>query len=577
MKTNKNKLTGAEIVIKELEGLGVEYIFGYPGGAVIPLFDALVNSSIKLILTRHEQGATHMADGYARSTGKPGVVLVTSGPGATNAVTGILTANMDSVPIIILSGQTITSSLGKDAFQEADIFGITAPIVKHSYLLKDTTTISKVIREAFYISTTNRPGPILIDLPKDITGSRIEVNDTEDKTIDLPGYTPVDKAKEEDIIELSNLLKKSKKPLLLVGHGAVISKANKEIIELAEKLRAPVVTTLLGKGVFPEDNELALGFLGMHGTAYANMAVRDCDFILSIGSRWDDRITPLDTSRFCKGAIKCHIDIDASEINKVIKVDKYIIGDIKDVVGRMLKYATALDTKEWLLETEGNKRVYPLTYKKDSGLRAQYVIDRLYELSNGNAIVTTDVGQHQMWAAQFYKVKEPTKWITSGGAGTMGFGLPSAIGAKLGNKKEQVISIIGDGGFQMTLCELSTAVINNLNIKIVILDNKYLGMVRQWQELFYENRLSGVDLKGNPDFVKLAEAYGVKSFHIDDPKKTDDVIKAALAYNDGPCLIHAEVLKEDNVFPMIPSGGAAEDMIIEPNDDTKFKKPKGST
>jgi len=572
---SKKTLNGAEVLIKCLEEHGVEYIFGYPGGAAIPIFDALVDSKIKLILVRHEQGATHIADGYARATGKPGVVLVTSGPGATNTVTGIITAHMDSVPLIVLTGQTITSALGKDAFQEADVFGITAPIVKHSYLVKEVNHIPRVLSESFYICNTGRPGPVLIDLPKDVTSSvctalpgRVPVK--------LPGYRLEPKLDEASIKEMARYLNKAERPLLLIGHGAEISGAGDEILTLVETLNMPFVNTLLGKGVVSEAHHLALGMLGMHGTAYANKAITRCDLILSIGSRWDDRITPANITRFCPDAIKLHIDIDPAEINKIVMPDVSVVGDAKKVVGVLNKAIISRPAKAWVKEVQGNRRKFPLTFNRQGGLKAQHIIDELYQLTKGEAIVTADVGQHQMWAAQFFKTHAPRSWITSGGAGTMGYGFPSAIGAQFGRPGETVIAIVGDGGFQMTAFELSTVAIHRLPVKIVVIDNKYLGMVRQWQQLFYDDRLSGVDLVGNPDFVALAEAYGVKGFRIKRAGDVKKVLTKALLYQEGPCLIHCEVMKEDNVFPMIPAGGAADDMIITPP-KTKLEKPKGST
>ena len=566
-------MTGAEALIRCLENHGVEYVFGLSGGAAIPIFDALVGSKIKLILVRHEQGATHMADGYARATGRPGVVLVTSGPGATNTVTGIMTAHMDSVPMIVLTGQTITSMLGKDAFQEADINGITLPIVKHSYLVKKTNDIPRVVKEAFYITNSGRPGPVLIDLPKDITSAPF-TGETLDPQMDLPGYKVDGSANKADIIKMAKMFKGSKKPLLLIGHGAVISRAGKAVMQLAEKLKAPVTNTLLGKGAFPETHQLSLGMLGMHGTAYANKALTMCDLILSVGSRWDDRING-NNNEFCMGAKKLHIDIDPAEIGKIVKPDASCVGDARLIVEELIKHVEPLETQEWLKELDYLKKQYPLKYSNEKGLTAQRVLDELYKVTKGKAIVTTDVGQHQMWAAQFYLSDYCDKWITSGGAGTMGFGFPAAIGAQFGCPHDLVVAIVGDGGFQMTLYELSTVFIHKLPVKVLIIDNKYLGMVRQWQELFFDNRLSGVDLEGNPDFVKLAEAYSIKGIHIGKPEEVHEKLVEAMNFK-GPCVIHAEVIKVDNVFPMVPAGKSAYHMIIEPP-KTKLEKPTGST
>jgi len=573
-KHTSTPMTGAEALIRCLEDQGVEYIFGYPGGSVIPIFDALVNSKIQLILVRHEQGAAHMADGYARATGKPGVVCVTSGPAATNAVTGIMTAMMDSVPMIVLTGQTITPMLGKDAFQETDTFGITMPVVKHSYLVKKTNDLPRIVREAFHITQTGRRGPVVIDLPKDVTAGTFSGKTLAPK-MDLPGYKATAPVKKSAVKAFAKFFRNSKKPLLLVGHGAIIARASDQVKALAEKLQAPVVTSLLGKGAFPETHPLSLGMVGMHGTAYANKSLIECDLICSIGSRWDDRINTNNTE-FCMGAKKLHIDIDPAEIGKIVKPDASIIGDAKDALTQLLNEIPGpLDTKDWLAELEFYKQEYPLHYSNDEGLTAQYIIDLVYQLTKGRAIVVTDVGQHQMWAAQFYKTDHPEHWLSSGGAGTMGYGFPAALGAQIGRPKDQVIAFVGDGGFQMTSFELATAAINKLPVKTIVLDNKYLGMVRQWQELFFDNRLSGVDLEGNPDFVRLAEAYNVKGFHIDRVDHALEILKEALAYK-GPAVIHAEILKQANVFPMIPAGKSAYHMIIEPP-TTKLEKPTGST
>jgi len=542
----------------------------------MPIFDALVDApELKIILVRHEQGATHMADGYAKATGKTGVVLVTSGPGATNTVTGILTAHMDSVPLVILTGQTITQNLGKDAFQEADVFGVTMPIVKHSYLVRDVRDLSRIVKEAFHLASTGRPGPVLVDLPKDVVS--VEWDENFSSELDLPGYEVQTSGSTESIKYVSELLSKSKRPLLYVGAGAVISGAAKQLKKLAEILQAPVTTTLLGKGAFSEIHQLSVGMLGMHGTAYANKAVIECDLIMAIGARWDDRITGK-VSEFCPNATKIHIDIDPAEFGKIIQPEISVNGDAAKVLEELIPQVKKLDTKEWLSKISEWKKKYPLKYPKRGGLRAQHVLAELDRLTGSKAIISTDVGQHQMWAAQFCKSIRERQWLSSGGAGTMGYGFPAAIGAQLGNPEDLVVAIVGDGGFQMTMSELATAAIHKLPIKILIINNRYLGMVRQWQQLFFENRESGVDMEGNPDFVKVGEAFGVKGFHLRRAGDVTKVLKKALAYNEGPCIVEAEVVKADNVFPMIPAGAAVSDMLIdEPPKTKKLKKPVGST
>ncbi|MCS5554774.1 MAG: biosynthetic-type acetolactate synthase large subunit [SAR324 cluster bacterium] len=572
----KKRMNGAQIVVEALKRQGVEYIFGYPGGACMPIFDALVDApEQKIILVRHEQGATHMADGYAKATGKTGVVLVTSGPGATNTVTGILTAQMDSVPLVILTGQTITPNLGKDAFQEADVFGVTMPIVKHSYLVRDVKDLSRVVNEAFHLASTGRPGPVLVDLPKDVVSNEWDEDFTVE--LDLPGYQVQTRGSSDRIEYAAELLSKSKQPLLYVGAGAVISGAGRQVQKLAEKLQAPVTTTLLGKGAISEMHPLSVGMLGMHGTAYANKAVINCDLIMAIGARWDDRITGK-VSEFCPDATKIHIDIDPAEFGKIIQPDVSVNGDAAEVLAELIPLMDKLDTSAWLKKIENWKIKYPLKFPKRGGLRAQHVLAELDRLTESNAIISTDVGQHQMWAAQFCKSIRERQWLSSGGAGTMGYGFPAAIGAQLGKPDDLVVAVVGDGGFQMTMSELATAAIHKLPIKIIIINNSYLGMVRQWQQLFFDNRESGVDMEGNPDFVKIGEAFGIKGFHLRRAGDVVKVLKKALDYNDGPCIVEAQVVKADNVFPMIPAGAAVADMLIdEPPKSQKMQKPVGST
>ncbi len=559
---SENQMNGAEALIQSLEKIGIEIMFGLPGGSAIPLFDALykVRKKMKFVLVRHEQGAAHEADGYARATGKPAAVLVTSGPGAANTVTGIMTAHMDSVPMIVITGQSVRGMLGKDAFQEADIFNLTMPIVKHSYLLKNANEIPRVVKEAYHIATTGRPGPVLIDVPKDVgTEACTAALEAE---MNLPGYKPLLKGYEpETIRRIAEALAKSRRPVIIAGHGAALSHAENELRTLAEKLQIPVASTLLGKGVFPDSHPLSLEGLGMHGTAYANRAVVECDLMLSVGARLDDRILGV-PSQFCKNAVKIHIDIDAAEFGKLVKPDIRCRGDAKTALRELLPLTTRGDTDEWVKQLAGYKKKWPLAYSKKGGLHPPQIIAALNALTGGKAIVATDVGQHQMWAWQFYKCDKPWQFITSGGAGTMGFGLPAAIGAQFGRPGETVLCIAGDGGFQMTMSELATAGIHKLPIKIIIMNNHYLGMVRQWQDMFYDERYSGVDLEGNPDFVDLAKAYGILGLNLKRAADVNKVLKRALAH-PGPVIVNVEVVKHEEVYPMVPPGKPLEDTVME--------------
>ncbi len=574
MQKSKKKLkTGADALLECIHKHGVKYIFGHPGGAAIPIFDALVGSPLKFILTRHEQGATHMADGVARATGRAGVVLVTSGPGATNTITGLITSQMDSTPMVVITGQTITPMLGLDAFQEADVSGISYPVVKHSYLVKNVHDIPRIVKEAFYLAESGRPGPVLIDIPKDIASTLFEPN--YDVAMDLPGYHVPSHGDPVAISQAADYLNKARKPLLLIGHGTVIANAGPAVRYLAETMQIPVTNTLLGKGGFPETHALSLGMLGMHGTAYANKAVVGCDLIMSIGSRWDDRIVGR-LKDFCPDAIKIHVDIDPAEMGKMVVPHCSIVGDARLVIEELNTQLKKGDTTDWIKQINRWKKQFPLSYKKHGGLKMQYILDELYQMTKGKAVITADVGQHQMWAAQFCKVDHRFHWITTGGAGTMGFGMPAAIGAQMARPDALVVAVVGDGGFQMTLSELATAAVNKVPIKVLIMNNRYLGMVRQWQNLFYDDRLSGVDLEGNPDFVKLAESYGIKGFRIKRNAEVHKVLAAALAYREGPCVIEAVVEKEDNVYPMIPAGAAISEMVLGPP-KKKMAKPVGST
>lgn len=550
-------LTGAQILVEALHREGVEVIFGYPGGVVLPIFDVLYEGKIKFILTRHEQGAAHAADGYARATGKTGVCLSTSGPGATNLVTGIANAYMDSIPMVAVTGQVRTQLIGNDAFQESDVTGITRPITKHNFLVKDVRDLARVIREAFYIASSGRPGPVVIDFPVDVQLAKCEFEWPE--TVSLRSYQPTFHAHAGQIKKAAKFLERAERPVIYVGGGVIASGASGELLALAEKIQAPVTTTLMGLGAFPETHALSLGMLGMHGTAYANHAIMEADVILAVGARFDDRVTGR-IDAFAPHAKILHIDIDPTSIAKNVRADVPIVADarnaLRDILGHLKKTP---DTSRWLDSIERWKREHPLFYKRDDKLRPQYVIEQIYELTNGEAVIATEVGQNQMWACHWYKHTTPRTWISSGGLGTMGFGFPAAIGAQFGSPGKVVFDIAGDGSIQMNIQELATAVQNHLPVKIAILNNTYLGMVRQWQELFYKKRYSGVHL-ANPDFVKIAEAYGACGMRIDKKEDVTGAIKEALRI-DNVVVMDFVVEPEENVFPMVPAGEALNRML----------------
>jgi len=557
------EITGAQALLESLKNEGVDIIFGYPGGQVLPLYDAMYSfKAIKHILVRHEQGAAHMADGYARATGKVGVCVATSGPGATNLVTGIANANMDSIPMVIITGQVSTTLLGRDSFQEADITGITMPITKHNYLVKNVTDLPRIVKEAFYIARTGRPGPVLIDIPKDVFTHKL--NYKYPGEVDLPSYRPKVEGHPKQISVAVKAIQAATKPIIYAGGGVISAGAAHELKELAEKCNIPVTTTLMGLGAFPGTHELSLGMLGMHGTAFANYAVTECDLLIAIGARFDDRVTG-HIAKFAPNAKILHIDVDPAEISKNVRVDIPIVGDVKQVlkalnekVGAKEKHAAWADQiGEW-------KRKYPLAYKKDEFLKPQYVIEQIYEMTKDrDTIIATEVGQHQMWSAQFYKYSKPRSWISSGGLGTMGFGFPAAIGAQFGRPDALVIDIAGDGSIQMNIQELTTAVNNKLPIKIVVLNNAFLGMVRQWQELIYEHHYSHTNLCNNPDLVKVAEAFGAAGLRATKPEEVGPTLEQAFAINDRPVLIDFIIAKEENVFPFVPPGQAINEMIID--------------
>lgn len=555
------ELTGAQILIRCLQEEGVDTIFGYPGGRVLNIYDEIYQSNLRHILTRHEQGATHAADAYARVTGRPGVCITTSGPGATNAVTGIATAHMDSIPLIVFTGQVNVAALGRDSFQEADITGITLPITKHSYLVRNTKDLARIVKEAFYIATTGRPGPVVIDLPSDIMVNKARFDYP--KSVNLRGYRILKKVNQLQVNQAAQMINQSRRPVLYVGGGAISSGAHQEVLVLAEKAGLPVTTTLMGLGAFPGNHRLSLGMLGMHGTRYANYAICECDCLIAVGARFDDRVTGK-IEAFAPKAKVVHIDIDPAEIGKNVRVDVPIAGDVRMVLGELIPKieANAAERAEWLAKIDEWKREYPLSYHQgDDCIKPQYVIEQIYEVTQGEAIITTEVGQHQMWAAQHYKYVRPRSLVTSGGLGTMGFGLPAAIGAQIGMPDRLVFDISGDGSFQMNSQELATAVSYNLPIKVAIINNGYLGMVRQWQKLFYGGRYSQTDLEGmSPDFVKLAEAYGVTGIRVTRPEEVRPAIEQAIA-TPGPVLIDFIVDREENVYPMVPPGGCLDNML----------------
>ena len=560
------KMNGARIVLECLKREGVDTIFGYPGGTVINLYDELFSfKEIRHILPRHEQAGVHAADGYARATGKVGVALATSGPGATNTITGIATAYMDSIPMVILTGQVPTALIGNDAFQEADIIGITRPCTKHNFLVKDVKDLATIMKKAFYIARTGRPGPVVVDLPKDVQMAQTEFHYPE--SVEIRGYKPTVEGHPKQIERAVTMIVEAKKPVLYVGGGVMLGNAAEELATLAHKLGIPVTTTLMGLGTFPETDKLSLGLLGMHGTYYANMAVSHCDLLIAVGARFDDRVTGKIAS-FAPHAKIIHVDVDPTSIKKNVRVDLPIVGDVRDVLQRMLKVIEKNgngknDIGAWISDIEGWKTKHPMAYKSSSTgvIKPQYVIQRLRALSDADAIVATDVGQHQMWTAQFFSFNKPRTLLSSGGLGTMGFGLPAAMGAQAAFPERQVMVICGDGGFQMNMQELATIVQNRLNVKIVILNNNFLGMVRQWQELFFDKRYSSTCMELPIDFIKLAEAFGATGLQATKVEEVDEVIKKGFA-TAGPVLMEFKVAREEKVLPMVPAGASLTEMVL---------------
>lgn len=559
------RLSGSEIIMECLLREGVNVIFGYPGGAILPTYDAMTRyPQIHHVLVRHEQGAAHMADGYARATGKVGVAIATSGPGATNLVTGIATAMMDSSPIVCITGQVPRGAIGTDAFQETDVTGVTLPVTKHNYLVSDIHELAYTIREAFHIARTGRPGPVLVDVPKDVQNEKIEFVYPEDEIV-LPGYRPPSRASDDEVAAALDLIHQAQRPVILAGHGILMSGAMQELRELAERAQIPVTLTLLGKGAMPESHPLVVGMMGMHGAAACNYAIQEADLLIALGMRFDDRVTG-NLRTYALNARKIHIDIDPSELNKNVRVDVGIAGDLRTVLTQMLPYVQARQHLEWIgrireWQEDASERDI-LNHDTGDQLLSAQVINDLWKYTNGEAITVTDVGQHQMIEAQYYPHQRPATMLTSGGLGTMGFGFPAAIGAKFGKPDEEVWAIVGDGGFQMTMCELGTAAQEKINVNIAIINNNFLGMVRQWQEFFYEERYHATPMH-NPDFCKLAEAFGIPSMRVTRRDQIQESVEFARSIN-GPTLIEYVVEKEEIVYPMVPAGADLHNMLRRP-------------
>ncbi|MCH8882253.1 MAG: biosynthetic-type acetolactate synthase large subunit [SAR324 cluster bacterium] len=558
-------MNGADALVESLKREGVEVIFGISGGAALPIYDALTKdnaSSIRNILTRHEQGAVHMAEGYAKASGKIGVCLATSGPGATNLVTGIADAALDSVPIVAITAQVPTHVIGTDAFQESDIVGITMPIVKHSMQVRNPDDMAATVKKAFYIAGTGRPGPVLVDVPRDV--SQAEVKHFEyPETIEIKGYQPYREADPADVEAAKELIVNAKRPVLYAGGGVVNSEAHRELLALAEKIDTPVTTTLMGRGIFPERHPLSLSMPGMHGTAYANWAIRDADLLIAVGVRFDDRVTG-NLAKFAPNAKVIHVEIDPAELHKNRHADVAIFSDAKDALSRLIEITPRQEHTPWRKKIDKWKKEQPLRYTKNGKLKPQYIMEQISELTDGDAILATDVGQHQMWAAQYYPFKRPRQWLTSGGLGTMGFGLPAALGAKVAHPEQEVWLISGDGSFQMNLQELATSTVYGIPVKVALFNNGSLGMVKQWQHLFYDQRYEGVELEKVPDFKLLAEAYGCVGMTVTDPEEVRPALEKAREIDDRTVLIDFQHDPMEHVYPMIPSGLSADEMQLQP-------------